>query len=151
MNSEIKEILAQAKELAKRYKNITGKPLGITGEIAEFTVADLLELELSQARQAGYDAIQHVSGKTIKVQIKGRCLPEKYNPGSRVGSIRLDHEWDIVMLIIMDEDLEAVEIYESDRESITKALLKPGSKARNERGSLGISKFKSIGIKIWPK
>ena len=151
MNIEIREILTQARELAKRYKKITGKPLGITGEVAEFTVADLLDLELSSARQPGYDAIQQIDGKSIKVQIKGRCLPEKYNPSSRVGSIRLEHEWDMVMLIIMNEDLEAVEIYESDRESITEALLKPGSKARNERGSLGISKFKSIGFKIWPK
>jgi len=50
MDSEIKEILTQAKELAKRYINIIGKPVGITGEVAEFTVTDLITLELAEYR-----------------------------------------------------------------------------------------------------
>ena len=151
MDSEIKDLLNKAKELAKKYKNLTGKPLGITGEIAEFIAADLFNLELAEARQSGYDGVYYVNGNEIKVQIKGRSLPEKYNPGARIGNIRLDHDWDTVMLVIMNEALEPVEVYEANRKSITEALLKPGSKARNERGSLGISKFKSIGTKIWPK
>ncbi len=47
MNKEIEEILVTAKELASRYKKLTGKPLGITGEIAEFNAAKLLNLELT--------------------------------------------------------------------------------------------------------
>ena len=147
---KIKNILEDAKDVAKRYKSLTGKPLGITGEVAEFTAASLLGLELAEARQSGYDAIQNKNGKIIKVQIKGRCLPENHNPGQRVGSIKLDKEWDTVVLVLLDNEFEPYEIYEAERGAVTKALSAPGSKARNERGALGVAKFKSIGKKVWP-
>jgi hypothetical protein len=34
---------------------------------------------------------------------------------------------------------------------IEKALLAPGSKARNERGALAVSKFKAVGHEVWNK
>ncbi|MFB2707360.1 DUF6998 domain-containing protein [Marinobacter shengliensis] len=147
MNKELQEILAAAKDVAVRFKNLTGKPLGITGEIAEFSAAKLLGLELAEARQAGYDAIDS-SGR--KIQIKGRCLPEKPGPGQRLGSIRLDHEWDSVLLVLLDQSFEVIEMWEADRPAVQEAILAPGSKARNERGALAVSKFKQIGAKVWP-
>ncbi len=146
MSNEIQEILEQAKQLAARYKKLTGKPLGITGEIAEFNAASLLNLELAEARTAGYDAI---GSDDRKIQIKGRCLPENAKPGQRVGSIRLDHEWDTVLLVLMDESFNVQEMWEAQRPAIEEALLAPGSKARNERGALAVSKFKQIGRKVW--
>ena len=148
--NEIESILKEAKYIAKKYKMLTGKPLGITGEVAEFAAAQLLGFELAEVRQSGYDATKKEDGKTVKIQIKGRSVPPKVNPSARIGSVNLNKEWDVVVLVLLDEDLEPMEIYEADRDSITKALLKPGSKARNERGQLGISKFKSISTKIWP-
>jgi hypothetical protein len=40
-------------------------------------------------------------------------------------------------------------IYEADRVVIAAALLRPGSKARNER-ALAITKFRAIGRQVWP-
>ena len=57
--------------------------------------------------------------------------------------IRFKHQWDSVVLILLDERFEPQAIYEADRKPIEAALKKPGSKARNERGELAISKFKS--------
>jgi len=145
-NNEINDILLQAKELAVRYKKLTGKPLGITGEVAEFNAASLLGLELTEARTAGYDAYD-IEGR--KVQIKGRCLPDKPTPGQRLGSIRLDHEWDTVLLVLMSQSFEVLEMWQAERTGIETALLAPGSKSRNERGALSISKFKQIGTKVW--
>ncbi len=147
MNKEIEQILAAAKELAFRYKKLTGKPLGITGEIAEFNAAKLLCLELAGARQAGYDALD---ANKRKIQIKGRCLPANPKPGQRLGSIQLDHEWDSVLLVLMSESFEVIEMWESNRPEIEEALLAPGSKVRNERGALSVSKFKQIGKQVWP-
>ncbi len=149
--AEIESLLSEAKRVAKRYKRLTGRPLGITGEVAEFTAVKILDLKLAEVRQSGYDAIRKQNGNEIKIQIKGRSLPDKATPGARIGSIRLDKEWDTVVLVLMDEDLEPVEIFEAERASVTAALLVPGSKARNERGALGISKFKSVSEKIWPE
>lgn len=147
---KIRSILQEAKDVAKKYRKLTGKPLGITGEVAEFTAATLLGLDLAEARQSGYDATRIENGREVKVQIKGRSGPEKINPGARIGSIQLNKEWDTVVLVIMNQDLEPLEILEADRKSVTDALKLPGSKARNERGQLGISKFKSIGYRVWP-
>jgi hypothetical protein len=147
VNQELQDILDAAKDVAVRFKNLTGKPLGITGEIAEFSAAKLLDLKLAEARQAGYDAVD-TAGQ--KIQIKGRCLPENPGAGQRLGSIRLDHEWDCVLLVLLDQSFEVFEIWRAGRSAVEKALLAPGSKARNERGALAVSKFKQIGIKVWP-
>lgn len=146
MTDEIEEILEQAKQLAARYKKLTGKPLGITGEIAEFNAAALLDLRLAEARTAGFDAFDKNGGK---VQIKGRCLPDKPTSGQRLGSIRLDHEWDTVLLVLMSQTFDVLEMWQAERPDIETALLAPGSKARNERGALSISKFKQISVKVW--
>lgn len=144
---EIEEIISSCKELAARYKKLTGKPLGITGEVAEVSAAKLLGLHLAPARKAGYDAVKE-DGQ--KVQIKGRCLPEKPNAGQRLGSIRLDHDWDSVLLVLMDGTYEVKEMWEAYRSEVEAAILAPGSKARNVRGALSVSKFKQISKQVWP-
>lgn len=53
---KLTEILAGAKKAATAYYELTGKPLGITGEIAECQAAKLLGLQLAEARPPGYDA-----------------------------------------------------------------------------------------------
>src|SRR5271157_5838156 len=90
-------ILGEAKKLAQEYRTLTGKPLGITGEVAEYEAARLLGLELTPARQAGYDAIEQVNGQTHRLQIKGRCLLPGCKPGQRLGSIDVKKEWDAVL------------------------------------------------------
>lgn len=150
LNAVVAQILEDAKSLALRFRVLTGKPLGITGEVAEFAAADLLGLKLAPPRQPGYDATKEVGHETVKYQIKGRCIPNGAKPGQRLGKIRLDHEWDAVLLVILDEDLNTQSIHEADRAAVTEALLKPGSKARNERGALAVAQFKSISRQVWP-
>ncbi len=144
------ELLREAKLLGKEYYELTGRPLGITGEVAEYEAARLLGVELSSVRQTGYDAVRRNRRKNERLQIKGRCLLPGAKPGQRLGSIDLGKPWDVVLMVLLDERFEATAIYEADRLAITEALTKPGSRARNERGQLGVSKFKSIGRRIWP-
>ena len=54
-----------------------------------------------------------------------------------------------MLMVLLDENLDATEIYEADRKPVIAALTAPGSKARNERGALAVSKFKSIGRLVW--
>ncbi len=143
--SRVMELLGEAKKLAQEYYALTGKPLGITGEVAEYEAARILAIELTPARQVGYDAVEH--GR--RLQIKGRCLLPNSKPGQRLGRIDVTKEWDAVLLVLLDENFDATEIHEADRESVVAALSAPGSKARNERGALGVSKFKAIGKLRW--
>lgn len=144
-------ILAETKKLAQRYHSLTGKPLGITGEVAEYEAARILGVELTEARQAGYDATEIKDGKVNRIQIKGRCILKGSSSGQRIGSIDIKKEFDTVFLVLLDETYEATAIYEATREAVIDALTKPGSKARNEHGALGIAKFKSIGRIRWQR
>ena len=55
-----------------------------------------------------------------------------------------------MLLVLLDERFEPIEIWEAGRPAIAAAIEAPGSKARNERGTLAVSKFKSIGRRVWP-
>jgi len=144
----LRSVIRDAKEIAKRYRNLTGKPLGITGEVGEFAAAELMNLRLTGARQPGYDA---VASDGHRIQVKARCIPPDSRKSQHLGSIRLKHEWDTVMLILVDAEFEPLEIYEARRSDIERELTRPGSKARNVRGSLSVSKFKSIALLVWSK
>ena len=133
--STLEGTLEAAKAGAIRYRALTGKPLGITAEVGEFLVSRLLGLELSGARQPGYDA---VAPDRRRVQIKARCLPPDAKPGQRVGSIRLDHEWDTVVLILMDQEFEPLEIYEAERHDVEKALSRPGVEVYQPQLRVGV-------------
>ncbi len=148
-NTKIMAVLEQAKCLAQQYRALTGKPLGITGEVAEFEAARLLGLELTPARTAGYDAIEPKSKRTLS--IKGRCMLSGCKLGQRIGKIDVNKQFDAVLLVLMDEAFNSLSIWEAERHAVVAALAAPGSKARNERGALGVSKFKSIGRCVWSK
>ena len=47
--TRVREILAVVKPLAAEFYRLTGKPLGVTGEVAEYLAADILGLELAVA------------------------------------------------------------------------------------------------------
>jgi hypothetical protein len=133
------------------YRVLTGKPLGVTGEVAEYEAARILDVKLTPARQAGYDAIEQNNGATRHLQIKGRCLLSGCKPGQRLGRIDVTKDFDAVLMVLLDENFEALEIHEADRAAVLAALAAPGSKSRNVRGALGVNKFKSIGKRRWKR
>ena len=87
---ELTELLQHAKHLAQRYRELTGRPLGITGEIAESEAVRLLGLELAPVRSPGYDVIRrHPDGTEQHLQVKGRVLPATHKlSGQRICGTR---------------------------------------------------------------
>ena len=149
LTEHVEDILAKVKPLAAEYYRITGKPLGVTGEIAEYLAASILGLELAPARTAGYDALRKSGDKVEKIQIKGRAVGENTNPGQRLGRIKLDADCNVVMLVLMNSaTLEAREIWEAPYSAVVEALSRSGSRAR-ARGQLGVASFKAIATRIW--
>ncbi len=145
----LRELLGEVKLLAREYYLLTGRPLGVTGEVAEYEAARILGVTLAVVRQEGYDAVRKTHGGDHLLQIKGRCVPG-CGESQRIGAINLEREWDAVLLVLLDEEFNAIEIYEAGRAPLTEALQRPGSKVRNERGQLSVSQFKAIGRRIWP-
>ncbi len=144
---DLVSILAEAKLLARRYLALTGRPLGVTGEIAEYEAIRLLGLELAPVRQSGWDAVDPTTG--IRYQIKGRVLKPSANPGQRLGTLTAAKEWDAVLLVILDENYEAQVIWEATREAALQRLERPGSRARSERGQLGVQELIRVAKLRW--
>jgi hypothetical protein len=141
----VREILKTVKPLAAEYYQLTGKPLGVTGEVAEYVAADILGLSLVTARTVGYDALR---GKE-RIQIKGRAYGKNAKPGQRMSRIKLGAPCDTVLLVLLDNStLEAREMWEAPYASVCECLSRPGSKAR-ARGALSVSAFKSLAVRVW--
>ena len=147
--NEVGELIDAAKKIARRYRNLTGRPLGITGEVAEYEACKLLGLELADVRSPGYDAMRKVNGSVVRLQIKARVLANEKS-GGRMGSIDTTKEWDAVLLVILSPDFETIAVYEAPRALVIAAIEKPGSKARNERHALSVQQFRAISKRVWP-
>jgi len=76
---------------------------------------------------------------------------DKIKAKARLGAIDLSKPWDAVLLVLLDAEFATTAIYRAERAAVEAAITAPGSKARNERGQLSISKFRSIGRQVWPK
>jgi hypothetical protein len=148
---KVRDVLAKIKPLAAEYYRLTGKPLGVTGEIAEFVAAEQLGLELTAARSAGYDATRNTPNGPVRIQIKGRVCDDKANLGQRIGRIKPDAQCDLVLLVLLDKTMNPREIWEAPALAVLARLAEPGSKARNERGALSIRDFKKLpgSKRIW--
>jgi hypothetical protein len=89
-------IINDIKKLARKYYKYTYRPLGVTGEIAEYETIRLLNLEMVPARQPGFDAYRQKGKRKERIQIKGRVLQDNSKQGQRLGSINLNKEWDYI-------------------------------------------------------
>lgn len=146
----VRQILSAVKRLAAEYYRLTGKPLGVTGEVAEYVAAEILGLELAPPRTPGYDALRKSPGGEQRIQIKGRAYGAEAKPGQRLGTIKRGSACDAVLLVLLDNrTLEAREIWEAPMSAIEERLAVPGSKAR-ARGALRVNEFKSLARRIWP-
>lgn len=149
--SSIRALLRQAKQVGAEYYRLTGKPLGVTGEVAEYEAAEKLGLTLAVARTPAFDAFRDVDGGHIRYQIKGRAVPKTDRYKGMVPKI-VDGDFEYVLLVLLDKaTLDAIEIWQADRDSVMRRLDAPGGRARNERRAMAISQFKSIARKVWPE
>ena len=147
----VDKLINQARVLASDYRNTMGKPLaGISSEIAEHDAVTLLGLELCQPRVSGHDAIGTGQRDGMRVQIKARVIPDGKSSGQRVGQLKLDQDWDLVVLVLLDERYEPLEIYQASHEVIADAMQDSESK-RSKRGAMSVAKFKIIGDLAWSR
>ncbi len=146
------KLIAEARRLAAEFWRTTGKPLpGVSGEIAEHDAAELLKLELCEDRSEGYDAVGRGSRDGKRVQIKARVIFDEEKSGQRVGQLKLEKEWDSVVLVIMDDSYEAVEIYEAERDDVLDSMDEAASSNRKKRGAMSVARFKIISHLVWTR
>jgi len=147
----VDKLMTQTRKLAADYRRATGQPLPLTGEIANFDAANILDLELLQPSPGGYDAVGRGSDREgLRYQIKGRAIFDDSKGGHRIGQLKLEQEWDVVLLVLLDEDYEAFEIYEADRTTILEAMEESGG-SRGKRGAMSVARFRNIARLVWSR
>lgn len=148
----VDKLIAEARRLASDFRRATGKPLaGVSVEIAEYDAARLLNLELTGNAAAGFDAIGLGEREGKRIQIKGRTIFDETKKGQRIGQLSTEQPWDSVVLVLMDENHEAYEIYEAERENIVAALEGAEGSKRSKRGAMSVARFKHISKLVWTR
>lgn len=143
-------LIAQARQLAAEYRRATGRPLaGISTEISQHDAARLLDLELCPG-EGGYDALGRGGRAGKRIQIKARAIFDQSKSGQRIGQIKLDQDWDSVVLVLMDENFEPFEIYEAERADLI-AELEGAASSRSRRGAMSVARFKATGRLVWSR
>lgn len=147
---DVGRLIAETRKLAVEYRQATGKILPVTSEIAVHDVIRLMDLEGAKQGEVGFDAIGKGSRVGRRIQIKGRTLMSDSKSSQRIGQIKIEQQWDSIMLLLMDDTYEPIEIYEAQRDIIL-ASVKKTSKKRRTRGAMSIAKFKVIGKRVWSR
>ncbi|PCI22233.1 MAG: hypothetical protein COB62_01800 [Piscirickettsiaceae bacterium] len=146
----VEKLIEQARKLAADYKKMMGKALpGVSNEIAEHDAAKYLNLQLCDDRSDGYDAQRVTDVGPKKVQIKARVIFNDNFRGQRLGQLKLEKQWDSVVLVLMDAEYQAVEIFEATREDVISHL--DDNKSRMKRGAMSVAKFRNIATLVWTK
>lgn len=148
---DLRDLLADVKTVAARYYAATGRPLGVTCEVGEYEAAMRLGLTLAPVRTPAFDATRKVGNREERVQIKTRAVSAQQRYRGRCPSIKFDRPFESVVVVLLDKKTyDAIEIWEASRDAAFARLSAPGSRSRNERGSMGLSQFKSIATRVWP-
>lgn len=145
------KLIAETRRLAAEYKRSTGQSLPVSGEIARHDAARILDLTLCEPRVGGVDALGKGKRAGQRIQIKSRILTTDSKSGTRLGQLNTSGDWNVLLLIIMDEDYEPCEIYEAARDDIMDEVDEAAGSKRAKRGALSVAKFKNISWLVWTR
>jgi hypothetical protein len=143
----VDKLIAETRRIAKEYRLATGKTLPVTPEIAINDAISILGLLPNDENVPGYDAVYERGEERLKVQIKGRVIFNEKKQGHRIGQIKIEQQWDAIILVIMNADFMPEEIYMAERDVILHELEE--KKKNNKKGAMTLAKFKIISELLW--
>lgn len=147
----LEKLISETRRLAAEYKRSTGQSLPVSGEIARYDAARILDLTLCEPRTGGVDAIGKGKREGQRIQIKSRILTSESKPGARLGQLNANGDWNTLLLVIMDDEYEPCEIYEATRDDIMGEVDEAAGSKRSKRGALSVAKFRNISWLIWTR
>lgn len=144
----VDKLMAETRKLAAEYHRTTQQALPVSGELAKYDACRFLNLKESDKGQAGVDAYDE---NKQAIQIKCRVIFDESKSGYRVGQLKLEGEWQQTVLVLMDADYQAIEIYAATRNEIEQAMSDGNNEKRSKRGVMSVAKFKAIGKLAWTR
>ncbi len=143
--------MSEARKIAADYRRATGKSLGIGNEIAKNDACNYLNLQPINDNFSSFDALGKGQREGLKVLIKGRAIFDQKKSGARIGQLKVEQQWDLLVLVLMNEDFDAYEIYEISRAQVIAEVESAAQSNRSKRGAMSISRFKKISHLVWSK
>ena len=141
----IDKLISETRRLAAEFKRTTGTMLPVSGEIARYDVSRNLNLTLNNDHSCGYDAIGNEERDGLRVQIKSRVIGDGVKSGHRLGQLKPNGNWDIVILSLMNNEFEPLEMYQLSRQKVISAL------SKTNKNTISVAKFKFISELVWTK
>jgi hypothetical protein len=143
----VDKLIAETRRIAKEYRLATGKTLPVTPEIAINDAISILEMSPNNEKSPGYDAIYEQGEEKLRVQIKGRVIFNEKKQGHRIGQLKVEQEWDAIVLVIMNDEFMPDEIFMAKRHAILSELEE--KQKNNKKGAMTVAKFKLISELLW--
>lgn len=143
----VDKLITETRRIAREYREATGKTLPVTPEIAIHDAISILGLIPNNDNSKAYDAYYECEDERLKVQIKGRAIFNEKRGGHRIGQIKIEQEWDAIILVILNADFMPEEIYMANRKDILAEL--EDKQQNNKKGAMTVAKFKLISQLLW--
>lgn len=139
----------ETRRIASEYRQSTGNTLPVSAELAKYDAISLLGLKPVTEPERAVDAWMATPEGDRKVQVKGRVVFDPKKSGYRVGQLNLDANWDILLLVIMNDRYETSEIYKVSREKILGVLSAARDQGQKSRGAISVKKVQAISEVCW--
>lgn len=146
---DLEKLMDETRRLASEYRKSTGSTLPVSAELAKYDAIKLLKLSPLDSQERAVDALWATPEGNKKVQVKGRVIFEPTKSGYRVGQFNLDADWDIIVLVLMNQDYETYRIYRLDRERLLEVIAGVEGGKKNVRGAMSVKKFAAVSQLCW--
>ncbi|MBV1915735.1 MAG: hypothetical protein KUG72_10145 [Pseudomonadales bacterium] len=143
---QVEKLMEETRRVAAEFRKATGQTLPVGPELARFDAIRLLNLDSPPEGLSGVDAI---SSDDLCYQIKNRVVFDDSKGGHRIGQLNFDGDWNVLLLVLLDEEYNTVEIYQMDRDTAVEAVDELKNDTRKKRGPISVAKFKALGNLAW--
>ena len=146
-NSEPDHIASDLRRVAARYHAHRGQPLGITNAVGELEAARHLGLRLIVNRK--FDALDRHGARLF---IRSRVVCNVQNLTQLcINGLRLDVPWEAVIVVLLDDRLEARSIYRTSRTGLELAMQQSPFRKSTNRPAFAIKTIINAGTLVWPE
>lgn len=130
-------------ELARAYKRMFGRTLGLTDELGELHACEVRHLDRASAGMTGYDAVD-AEGRRVQIKTRSPRKGGHVNPVGRVGRF---HSWDFdyALLVLLDREYRVDAILQAERAKL-QALQ---ANVRNPNVGITVSAFIRVADRVY--
>jgi hypothetical protein len=145
----VDKLMEQTRKLAAEYYQTTQQTLPISAELARYDAMRLLSLVEPAVATVGVDAVGSGQLQDKRIQIKGRVIFDESKSHYRIGQLKTEGQWELLLLVLFNANYEVMAIHGCSRDLISEALQDKNNPKRSKRGAMSVARFRAIGKLLW--